>query len=204
MVPKISKAPKRPRSRAEDGIRDLWDHWRADRWRRRRGHRCIGRLHHGLAGSRGGSTRIRRHRRRVGHRWLRSGLAGQGQRTACDDHAGDSEFRGVDGWRGALAFGHEFGRPLWWRREGSTRSNAEAPDRLRARLAPSRRRRHLVQSKLESIAPKRSLCPLASGAETGHPVWSVAVDHRPCLDRHVIRTSTCRRSSSSRCTPRGI
>lgn len=110
LVPKIPEAPERARprlTRAVNGVRDLWHRWRADGWRRGRTHRSIRRLRHGLAGSRGSGTRTRWRRRRVGHRRIRSGLAGHSQRTGGDDHARDRDPRGVGGWCGALSFGHE-------------------------------------------------------------------------------------------------
>jgi hypothetical protein len=131
---------------AVNGVLDLWHRWLADGWRRRRTHRSIYRLHHGLAGSRGSRSRIRWRRRRVEHRRIGSGLAGHSQCTARDDHARDRDPRCVGGWCGALSLGHKSRlSSLGGAREDSLQEQrgSTGPD-LRARLAPLCVRRHLV------------------------------------------------------------
>jgi hypothetical protein len=78
------------------GVRDLWHRWRAGGWGRGWTHRSVRRRRNGLSG-RGSRPGSGWHWRRVGHRRIRCGRAGQGEGTAGDDRACDRDPGGVRG-----------------------------------------------------------------------------------------------------------
>ncbi len=95
-MPNIPDVPELARrlTLAVSGIRDLWHRWRADGRGRGWTHRSVRRHRNGLSGRRGAA---RPPRRRGGHRRIRCGRAGKGQRTAGDDRACDHDPGGVRG-----------------------------------------------------------------------------------------------------------